>query len=152
MFTGIIETIGIVRQARPSGNQMRLAIDLNRIADGTNLGDSIAVNGVCLTVCQLNGTVAEFDVSTETVRKTTLISLKTSSPVNLERAMSAQGRFGGHIVQGHIDGLGKIAAVRKQADFAQFRFEVPKELIAQIVLKGSVAVDGVSVTVAKMDA
>jgi len=151
MFTGIIETIGVIRQTRPSSNQMRLAIDLNRIADGTNLGDSIAVNGVCLTVCQLNGTVAEFDVSTETVRKTTLISLKSSSAVNLERAMSAQGRFGGHIVQGHVDGLGKIAAIGKQADFAEFRFEVPKELLAQIVLKGSVAVDGVSVTVAKLD-
>ena len=151
MFTGIIETVGVVRQTRPSGSQMRLVIDLNRIADGTNSGDSIAVNGVCLTVCQLNGTVAEFDVSTETVRKTTLVSLKTGSPVNLERAMSAQGRFGGHIVQGHVDGPGKIAAIRKQADFAEFRFEVPKELIAQIVLKGSVAIDGVSVTVAKLD-
>ncbi|OQY06380.1 MAG: riboflavin synthase, partial [Planctomycetales bacterium 4572_13] len=86
MFTGIIETIGIIRQTRPNGNQMRLAIDLNRIADGTNLGDSVAINGVCLTVCRLNGMVAEFDVSTETVRKTTLISLKSGSPVNLERA------------------------------------------------------------------
>ena len=151
MFTGIIETVGIIRQTRPSGNQMRLAIDLNHIADGTNLGDSIAVNGVCLTVCQLNGTVAEFDVSNETIRKTTLITLKNSSLVNLERAMSAQGRFGGHIVQGHVDGLGKIAAIQKQADFARFRFEVPKELITQVVLKGSIAVDGVSVTVAKLD-
>ena len=151
MFTGIIESVGIIRQARPSGNQMRLAIDLNHIADGTNLGDSIAVNGVCLTVCQLNGTVAEFDVSTETIRNTTLVTLKNGSPVNLERAMSAQGRFGGHIVQGHVDGLGKIAAIRKQADFAEFRFEAPKELIAQVVPKGSIAVDGVSVTVAKLD-
>jgi len=151
MFTGIIETVGTVRQTRPSGSQMRLVIDLNRIADGTSLGDSIAVNGVCLTVCQLNGTLAEFDVSTETIRKTTLITLKSGSVVNLERAMSAQGRFGGHIVQGHVDSMGKIAAIRKQADFAEFRFEVPKELIAQVVLKGSVAVDGVSVTVAKLD-
>ena len=152
MFTGIIETVGVIRQTRPSGNQIRLAIDLNRIAEGINLGDSIAVNGVCLTVCQLIGTIAEFDVSTETIRKTTLISLKSGSPVNLERAMSAQGRFGGHIVQGHVDGLGKIAAIRKQADFAEFRFEVPKELIAQVVLKGSIAVDGISITVAKLDA
>jgi len=152
MFTGIIETVGIIKQVQPSGNQMRLLIDLNRIADGTRLGDSIAVNGVCLTISHLNGTVAQFDVSTETIEKTTLTKLKNGSVINLERAMSAQGRFGGHIVQGHIDGLGKIAAIQKQADFAQFRFEVPKELIAQIVLKGSVAVDGVSVTVAKLDA
>jgi riboflavin synthase len=151
MFTGIIETIGIIRRAQPSGNQMRLAIDLNRIAEGTNLGDSIAVNGVCLTVCQLKGTLAEFDVSTETIRNTTLISLKSGSPVNLERAMSAQGRFGGHIVQGHVDGLGKIASIRKQADFAEFCFEIPKELIDQVVMKGSIAVDGVSVTVARLD-
>jgi len=152
MFTGIIETVGIIKQVQPSGNQMRLLIDLNRIADGTRLGDSIAVNGVCLTISHLNGTVAQFDVSTETIEKTTLTKLKNGSVINLERAMSAQGRFGGHIVQGHIDGLGKIAAIQKQADFAQFRFEVPKELQAQIVLKGSVAVDGVSVTVAKLDA
>jgi len=152
MFTGIIETVGIIKQVQPSGNQMRLSIDLDRIADGTRLGDSIAVNGVCLTISHLNGTVAQFDVSTETIEKTTLTKLKNGSVINLERAMSAQGRFGGHIVQGHIDGLGKIAAIQKQADFAQFRFEVPKELIAQIVLKGSVAVDGVSVTVAKLDA
>ena len=152
MFTGIIETVGMIKQVQPSGNQMRLSIDLNRIADGVHLGDSIAVNGVCLTISHLNGTVAQFDVSTETIEKTTLTKLKNGSVINLERAMSAQGRFGGHIVQGHIDGLGKIAAIQKQADFAQFRFEVPKELQAQIVLKGSVAVDGVSVTVAKLDA
>lgn len=151
MFTGIIETIGVIRQIRPSGNQMRMAIDLNRIAEGTNLGDSIAVNGVCLTVCQLNATVAEFDISTETIQKTSLVTLKKGTLVNLERAMSAQGRFGGHIVQGHIDGLGEIAAIRKQSEFAEFRFEVPKELISQIVLKGSIAVDGISVTVAQLD-
>ena len=152
MFTGIIETVGIIKQVQPSGNQMRLSIDLNQIADGTRLGDSIAVNGVCLTVSRLNGTTSEFDVSTETIEKTTLTKLKNGSSVNLERAMSAQGRFGGHIVQGHVDGLGKIAAVQKQADYAQFRFEGPKELLAQVVLKGSIAVDGVSVTVAKLDA
>lgn len=152
MFTGIIETVGVIRKTQPSGNQMRLGIDLNRIAEGTNLGDSIAVDGVCLTVCRLNGMVAEFDVSTETIQNTTLFMLKTGSKVNLERAMSAQGRFGGHIVQGHVDGLGKIAAIRKQADFARFRFEVPKELIAQVVQKGSIAVGGVSVTVATLDA
>jgi len=151
MFTGIIETVGVIRQTRPSGNQMRLAIDLNRIANGTNLGDSIAVNGACLTVCQLNGTIAEFDVSTETIRKTTLISLKNGASVNLERAMSAQGRFGGHIVQGHVDGTAKIAAIRKQTDFAEFRFEASNDLLEQMVPKGSVALDGISLTVAKLD-
>lgn len=151
MFTGIIETVGLIRQARPSGSQMRLAIDLNRISDGVNLGDSIAVNGICLTVCKLDGTIAEFDVSTETIQKSAFNMLKNGSSVNLERAMSAQGRFGGHIVQGHIDGTGKITAIRKQADFAEFRCEAPEDLLKQIVLKGSVAIDGISLTVAKLD-
>jgi len=151
MFTGIIETIGTVRQTLAKGSQMRLTIDLNRVAEGTKLGDSIAVNGVCLTVCQLNGTLAEFDVSTESIQKSSLNTLKSGSVVNLERAMSAQGRFGGHIVQGHVDGMGKIAAIRKQSGFAEFRFEASPALLGQMVLKGSVAVDGVSVTVAKLD-
>ena len=151
MFTGIIETVGVIRQTRPSGNQMRLAIDLNRIADGTSLGDSIAVNGVCLTISQLNGSVAEFDVSVETLRRSNLTSLKSGSKVNLERAMSAQGRFGGHIVQGHVDGTAKIATIQKQTDFAEFRFETSEELLKQMVLKGSVSIDGISLTVSKLD-
>ena len=151
MFTGIIETVGIVRDIRPSGSTMRLVIDLNRIAEGAGLGDSIAVNGVCLTVCELNGTVSDFDVSTETVRRSSLTALTSGSAVNLERAMSAQGRFGGHIVQGHVDGMAKIAAIRKHTDFAEFRFETSEELLKQIILKGSVAVDGISLTVSKLD-
>ena len=151
MFTGIVETVGTVRTIRQSGSQMRLAIDLNALAEGTQLGDSIAVNGVCLTVCKLTGTVADFDVSSETVTKSSLKNLKSGSPVNLERAMSANGRFGGHVVQGHIDGTGRIASIQKQADFAVFRFEAPAELLDQMVPKGSVAVDGISLTVASLD-
>lgn len=151
MFTGIIETIGTVRQTSQGAGRMRISVDIGRLAEGTVLGDSIAVNGVCLTVCGLNGTCAAFDVSTETVRRSNLTSLKIGSKVNLERAMSAQGRFGGHIVQGHVDGTGKIAAIRKQADFAEFRFETSPDLLKQMVLKGSVAVDGISLTVSKLD-
>jgi riboflavin synthase len=150
VFTGIIETVGTVKQVI-GGDQMRMVVDLNRIAEGVELGDSIAVNGVCLTVCKLAKTVATFDVSSETVRLTSLKQLKAGTAVNLERAMSAQGRFGGHIVQGHVDGLATIASIAKQADFATFRFSAPGHLLDQMVLKGSVAVDGVSVTVSKLD-
>lgn len=151
MFTGIIEIVGTVRQVVRNGTQMQIVVELGSLATGTALGDSIAVNGVCLTVSRLDGTVAAFDVSTETVRRSTLANLKTGDIVNLERAMSANGRFGGHVVQGHVDGIGRIAAIRKQADFATFRFEAPPELLEQMVLKGSVAVDGISLTVAALD-
>lgn len=151
MFTGIIETVGAVRQVLPKGSQMQLVVDINRIAEGTRPGDSIAVNGVCLTVSKLNGTEALFDVSTETINRSTLKNLHPGAKVNLERAMSANGRFGGHIVQGHVDGIAKIAAIQKQADFAVFRFQAPSDLLDQMVTKGSVAVDGISLTVAKLD-
>jgi riboflavin synthase len=151
MFTGIIETIGAVRQVLPKGRQMQLLVDLNRIADGVKVGDSIAVSGVCLTVCKLAGHEATFDVSDETVAKSTLKNLKPASSVNLERAMSAQGRFGGHLVQGHVDGVAKIASIQKQADFAVFRIDAGADLLDQMVLKGSVAVDGISLTVARLD-
>ena len=151
MFTGIIETIGTIKQIIDRGDQMQVVIDLNRIAEGVGLGDSIAVNGVCLTVCKLVQTTATFDVSSETIRLTSLKQLKAGATVNLERAMSAQGRFGGHIVQGHVDGLATIDSIQKQADFATFRFAADKSLLGQMVQKGSVAVDGVSVTVAKLD-
>ena len=151
MFTGIIETVGAVRQVLVKGAQMQIAVDINRIADDVAPGDSIAVSGVCLTVSQLTGTEATFDVSTETITKSSLKTLRPGGKVNLERAMSARGRFGGHIVQGHVDGTGRIAAIRKQADFAKFRIEAPAELLDQMVLKGSVAVDGISLTVAALD-
>lgn len=151
MFTGIIEIVGTVRQVTPRGSQMQVAVDIARLAEGTSPGDSIAVNGVCLTVCRLDGPCAVFDVSNETVRRSNLTTLKPGSKVNLERAMSAQGRFGGHIVQGHVDGVGKIAAIRKQADFAEFRFEAGSDLLKQMVPKGSVAIDGISLTVSKLD-
>ena len=151
MFTGIIETVGTVTQLRQTGSQMRLRVQLGPLAEDAKLGDSIAVNGVCLTIRQLTGSIADFDVSSETVARSSLKTLQAGSSVNLERAMSANGRFGGHVVQGHIDGTGRIAAIRKQADFATFRFETGADLLDQMVLKGSVAVDGVSVTVAALD-
>ena len=152
MFTGMIEAIGTVRRATAAGGLMTLEVDLGPTATGQDApGDSIAVNGVCLTVSGLDGRCARFDVSGESLAKTTLKHLKPAGKVNLERAMRAQGRFGGHIVQGHIDGVGAIAAIKKQGDFAVFRFSAAPQLLGQMVLKGSVAVDGVSVTIAALD-
>lgn len=151
MFTGIIEAVGEIKRSPQSGGIMLLTVDLGHLADGTNPGDSIAVNGACLTVSKLERTCADFDVSGETLSKTTLSTLKTGAKVNLERAMSAQGRFGGHIVQGHVDGIAKIASLSRRGQFAEFRFEVERNLLTQIVLKGSVAADGISLTVSAVD-
>ena len=152
MFTGLIEAVGSVRRAALQRGQMTLEIDLGpTVGRNVRLGDSIAVNGVCLTVCGLRGDVARFDVSGESLSKTTIKHLATGARVNLERAMSADGRFGGHIVQGHIDGTGTLSAIHKEGDFAVFRFSASAELLAHMVPKGSVAVDGVSVTIAALD-
>lgn len=151
MFTGIIESGGVVRAARLGSSGGAISVEIGRLAEGTKPGDSIAVNGVCLTVCKLAGIVADFDVSGETVVKSSVGKLRVGSVVNLERAMSAGGRFGGHIVQGHIDGTGKIASIDRKGEFAEMRFEVDAELLGEIVAKGSVAIDGISLTVAKLD-
>lgn len=175
MFTGIIETIGTITSAsaKPGGmtltvcadsttknrGQLPVSTDSNRVAatersevDGrfAKPGDSISVNGACLTVTSLSGDTIHFDVSKETLSKTTLKTCRPGQSVNLERAMSADARFGGHIVQGHIDGVGKISAIQKQGDFAVFTIQPPAELIDQIVAKGSIALDGISLTVASI--
>ena len=152
MFTGIIEAKGIVKAFRgASGGGAVLTVELGNVAEGVKPGDSIAVNGVCLTVSKLAGPKAEFDVSSQSLETTTIGNLKASEPVNLERAMAADGRFGGHIVQGHIDGTGKIAAITKQGNFTKIRFTADANLIDNMVPKCSVAVDGISLTAAAVD-
>ena len=151
MFTGLIEAICIVKSVRRSGEVGLLTIDLGELADETKIGDSIAINGVCLTVAKLNGRVAAFELSSETLTKSTLGKLKASSPVNAELAIKAGGRFGGHIVQGHIDGVATIKAIIKRGQFADIKFAVKADLLDQMVTKGSVAVDGISLTIANMD-
>jgi len=151
MFTGIIEFVGVVRGASFSSSGGRVSVDIGLLAEGTKVGDSIAVNGVCLTVSRLSGSVADFDVSGETVGKSSVGKVRSGSVVNLERAMSAGGRFGGHIVQGHVDGVAKVEAVKRQGEFVEMRFGCAEELLGEIIAKGSVAVDGVSLTVAKID-
>lgn len=151
MFTGIVEQTGLVRGTHPRSGGLQVEIDLGAVAAGTRAGDSISVNGVCLTVAYLRETAAVFDVSPETLRRSTLGALRIGRKVNLERAMRADGRFGGHFVQGHVDGIGRIADIRRCGEFAEFRIETPAALLEQMVEKGSVAADGISLTVASLD-
>ena len=144
MFTGIIEELGTVRHVAPG----RLELAARTVLEGTKLGDSIAVNGVCLTVTHLSAGGFTADVMPETLRRTGLGALRPGSKVNLERAMAADGRFGGHIVSGHIDGTGTVASLRREGNAVWVTITAPLELLAGIVEKGSIAIDGISLTVA----
>ena len=146
MFTGIIEKAIPVLSFARRGNAARIALDLAGLAQGTRIGDSIAVDGVCLTVTDISGTTAQFDAVEETLSRTTLGNLKAGDLVNVERSLRLGDRLGGHFVQGHVDGVGMIRA--KHQDNAQwiFRFSVPSDLTSLMVAKGSVAVDGISLT------
>lgn len=148
MFTGIIAAIGKVESVEPSGGDLRLNINTQKLdlAD-VALGDSIAVNGVCLTVIEMVSAKVSFDVSSETLDRTSLGNVKAGSEVNLEKAMAVGDRLGGHIVSGHVDGLGKIVELEPAARSVKFRIEVPTALDRYIAEKGSVCIDGVSLTV-----
>ncbi len=148
MFTGIIEEVGTVRQIESSGIFGKIAVSARAVLDGTRTGDSIAVNGVCLTVTSVTGGGFTADVMAETLRRSSLSRLKSGSPVNLERALRADGRFGGHIVSGHIDGTGTIEEFRPEGPAVWVRISAPEAILALVVEKGSVAVDGISLTVA----
>ncbi|GMR20903.1 MAG: riboflavin synthase [Gammaproteobacteria bacterium] len=153
MFTGIIEATGTLAVLAAKGDGMRLHINTGKLdMSDVALGDSIAVNGVCLTVVDLPRNGFWADVSDETLRLTTLSSLCVGSYVNLEKAMPANGRFGGHMVSGHVDGLGKIIGRQDNGRFVKFHVQVPPELSRYIAHKGSVCVDGVSLTVNSVDA
>lgn len=151
MFTGLIEAVCTVMSVRRSENAMLLSIDLGELADDSRIGDSIAINGVCLTIAKLEGSIATFELSGETLARSTLGKLKPSPQVNVERAIKAADRFGGHFVQGHIDGTAKIKAIDKHGQFADMKFAAEPELLDAMVVKGSVAVDGISLTIASID-
>ena len=148
MFTGIVEETGIVRSVRPD----RLTISATEVLQGTKLGDSLAVNGACLTVNTLGAGSFSVDVTPETLRRTNLGSLRSGSQVNLERALLIGGRLGGHLVQGHIDATGKIAALVPVGESITARVAAPPTVMRYIVEKGFIAVDGVSLTVVDYDA
>lgn len=144
MFTGIIEEIGTVQRIE-SG---KIHILAKTVLEGTKIGDSIAVNGVCLTVINITASSFTADVMPETINRSSLGKLKNGSSVNLERAMAADGRFGGHIVSGHIDGKGTIQKITKDGNAIRYRIAADKSVMRGIVEKGSVAIDGISLTVA----
>jgi riboflavin synthase len=151
MFTGLVETICTVKSIRPSAGSTVLVVDLGELAGESKVGDSVAINGACLTAAGIEGTAVSFDVSSETLAKSTLGRLRPASAVNVERAMKATDRFGGHFVQGHVDGVATIEAIDKQGDFADIRFRAAAELLDAMVPKGSVAVDGVSLTISDIN-
>lgn len=150
MFTGIIEEVGKVARIEKNGVTGKLSIMADIILEGTKLGDSIAVNGVCLTVTSINGSNFTADVMGETFRRSSLGDLQVGSFVNLERAMPADGRFGGHIVSGHIDGMGEIISIEPEGTAVWYTLSAPMEILQGIVEKGSIAIDGISLTVARI--
>lgn len=148
MFTGIIEATGTIRGIEPRGGDVRLRIATGKLDLGdVKLGDSIATNGVCLTAVELPGDGYVADVSTETLARSTLKDLKVGAVVNLEKALQPQSRLGGHIVSGHVDGIGEIVGRDVSARAILFRVRAPKELAKYIAHKGSITVDGISLTV-----
>ena len=151
MFTGIIEAVCKVQSVLSARGGLKLAVETGKIASEVKIGDSVAVNGVCLTASAIRQNAVEFDVSGESLVKTTLEKLKTGSQVNVERAMQAADRLGGHFVQGHIDAVGKVSKIQKEGDFWRFAFAVDDEIKDCLVPKGSIAVDGASLTIAQTE-
>ena len=151
MFTGIVEEMGQVEGIQRGRQSAVLAIRAKTVLEGTKIGDSIAVNGVCLTVTTLSPGRFTADVMHETLDRSSLAQLKRGSAVNLERAMAADGRFGGHIVAGHIDGTGRITEVRKDDNAIWYTIQAAPQVLRYIVEKGSIAVDGISLTVARVE-
>lgn len=153
MFTGLVEGLGQVVSKEASGGDVRLVLTLpESVRDGLRLGDSLAVNGACLTVVSLDGAQAGFDVSTETLACTTLGGLRPGDPVNLEQALRWSDRLGGHLVSGHVDAVGRVRSVSPEARGQRWLFDAPTELHRYIAQKGSITVEGVSLTVNSVDA
>lgn len=148
MFTGLVEEVGTLQGLQTGPKTCILTIGCRKVLEGTEIGDSIMTNGVCLTVTSLGGTYFTADVMNETLSRSDLGDLRPGSPVNLERAMPVDGRFGGHIVSGHIDGTGTILSIREDANAVWFTVGADKALLNYVVEKGSIAMDGISLTVA----
>lgn len=150
MFTGIIEEVGSVASIRKGAHSCVLTVNASRVLEDVHLGDSIATNGVCLTVTSFTSHSFSADVMHETLNRSSLGSLHIGSPVNLERAMLAGGRFGGHIVSGHIDGVGTISSMKEDDNAVWYTVEAPSNILRYIIEKGSITLDGISLTVAKV--
>lgn len=151
MFTGLIEAIGTVTAVRPGDRGLVLEVEAGVVATDATLGASIAVNGVCLTVTAIHGPRLRFDVSPETAARTTFMASRPGRRVHLERALRLGARLDGHLVQGHVDGLGTVSGTARDGDAWRCSYRLPPELLPQVVLKGSIALDGVSLTIAALD-
>lgn len=147
MFTGIVEELGRVKAIEVQPDALRLTIEGPLVVSDVKRGDSIAVSGTCLTAVEYDATSFTADVMQETLRLTSLDGIKVGDPVNLERAMTAATRFGGHVVQGHVDGLGEIISREPSENWEWLRVRIPVDLMKYVVLKGSITIDGVSLTV-----
>lgn len=150
MFTGLVQHLGKVTAAGSGARRLRLTVELGKLAEQVKIGDSVAVNGLCLTAVALRASQADFDVSAESLASSTIGQLPAQTAVNLELAMGPGGRFGGHFVQGHVDGTAVITNIAQQGGFWQFEFAASADLLKMMVPKGSVAVDGISLTVAHL--
>jgi riboflavin synthase len=148
MFTGIVEGTGKVLGLTSSGSSRRLRVELGAIAEGVRAGDSVSVDGACLTVARVGGGIAEFDVSAETLRVTTLGGLAAGSEVNLERSLRVGDRLGGHFVLGHVDGIGRVERLEGAPGQVTLEVSAPPEILSGLIPKGSIAVDGISLTLA----
>ena len=146
MFTGLVEEVGRVTRLE-AGEMARLSVSARRVLEGTRAGDSVSVNGVCLTVNEVYPGMLVFYAMPETLRRSALGDLAEGSAVNLERAMSPAGRFGGHIVQGHVDGVGEVLEVRPEGEAEIWAFKAPESVLRYVVEKGSICVEGISLTV-----
>lgn len=151
MFTGLIEEVGSLRSARPEGGGRVLTVEAGHVLEETAPGDSIAVNGCCLTVTDLGHGAFVALAGAETLARTTVSAWRPGRPLNLERALSPSSRLGGHFVQGHVDGVGQFLAASAQGETTRLRFALPPELTPFVVEKGSIAVDGISLTVTAVD-
>ena len=149
MFTGIVEGTGAVMALEEQAEAWRLVVDAAEVAEGVAVGDSVAVNGCCLTVVMREGSRLSFDCLEETLRLTSLRQALPGATVNLERALAANGRLGGHFVSGHVDGLGEIQTYETHGKNVYLRVTAPAEFVRYIVYKGSVAIDGISLTIAE---
>jgi riboflavin synthase len=151
MFTGLVEEVGLVSSIE-SGEMLRLNISAERVTADTHAGDSVSVNGTCLTVGEVEGGTLTFFAMPETLRRTALGALREGSAVNLERAMASGDRFGGHIVQGHVDGIGEVLGVRPEGEAEIWEFRAPEAVLRYCVEKGSICVDGISLTLVSVGA
>jgi len=153
MFTGLVEGLGIVRGLEPVGEALTLVLEVPaEMQSGAQLGESVALNGCCLTAVEFRGNLWTFQAGSETLSKTNLGRLRIGDPVNLERALPANGRLGGHFVQGHVDGIAEVDRIDTEGEWRTYWFRLPSTLARQIIPKGSVAVDGVSLTAVCVEA